>query len=317
MSNNSVPHGTILHPPGFRKIEVFNRTWNGIDIRYVEKYPALGQSWADMRSHSPSVLVRLAQRGGVCEPRFRPDRPILRSRSDPGFFNWIPAGEQVWCFSDGAHFLRDLQLSFTPENLLTIIGDEFDLSKLCEPRLMVYDHRVLTCSRMMADLCVEATAQDQLYGESMTVALVAALVAAVTRAKEPASTITLAPWQLRMAKDYLQQNFARDISLDELANLTNLSKSHFARAFRGSTGLAPYRWVLQLRVERAKALLRKRNTPIAVVAAHVGFADQSHLTKTFRRFTGTTPRRWREEVSGDPSRPTPTDHGRHEDSQIG
>jgi AraC family transcriptional regulator len=84
------------------------------------------------------------------------------------------------------------------------------------------------------------------------------------------------------------------VGLEELAELTGLSRSWFARGFRGSTGIAPYSFILQIRVRRAKELLLDHKTPISTIATIVGFADQSHFTKTFRRYAGVTPREWRE-----------------------
>jgi AraC family transcriptional regulator len=54
-------------------------------------------------------------------------------------------------------------------------------------------------------------------------------------------------------------------------------------------GIAPYQYVLQQRVERAKQLLRRGELAIADIALKVGFADQTHFTKHFRKITGVTP----------------------------
>jgi AraC family transcriptional regulator len=103
----------------------------------------------------------------------------------------------------------------------------------------------------------------------------------------------LAAWQLRIAKEYLEDDYAHEVRLASLAQLTGLSQSWFARRFKASTGIAPYTWALQLRVSRAKEFLLKNDQPISAIAIEVGFADQSHFTKAFKRFTGATPRSWR------------------------
>lgn len=90
------------------------------------------------------------------------------------------------------------------------------------------------------------------------------------------------------ARDYLVQHFAENVSLDELAGVANLSPFHFSRVFSEQLGMPPHAFQIQLRVERAKALLRA-GWPIPQVASHTGFADQSHLTRHFKRLAVVTP----------------------------
>jgi AraC-like DNA-binding protein len=103
----------------------------------------------------------------------------------------------------------------------------------------------------------------------------------------------LAPWQERRAKELLTARIDGEISLAELAQECDLSVSHFTRAFRRSTGLPPYGWLIAKRVERAKELLADGTLPLAELALAAGFADQSHLTRSFKRQVGTTPGSWR------------------------
>jgi AraC family transcriptional regulator len=284
----------IQNSPGFKRVDMLSQALSGFDVRYIEKYPIKGKSCVDMRSDRPSLLVRLGQRGGLCEPRFKPDDPTPRDRHDVGFFNWIPAEEQVWCFSDNVQFLRDLHISFDGSVLQSLLGDDYDYSRLGEPRLLVYEPRVKDCAKLLADLLVEGEGCDRLFGESITMALLASTLASAKKWPARAPSNGLLPWKLRLAKDYLEDNFNRNVELQDLANLTGLSRSWFARGFRESTGIAPYSFILQIRVRRAKELLLDHKTSIATIATLVGFADQSHFTKIFRRYAGATPREWRE-----------------------
>jgi AraC family transcriptional regulator len=103
----------------------------------------------------------------------------------------------------------------------------------------------------------------------------------------------LAPWQERRAKEMICDRLEGDVSLSELASECRLSRGHFARAFKQSTGLAPHAWLLRRRVEKAKQLLTGPAAPIAEIALACGFADQSHLTNVFARIVGETPGAWR------------------------
>jgi len=80
-------------------------------------------------------------------------------------------------------------------------------------------------------------------------------------------------------------------SLEALASATGVTTFHVIRAFSRSMGVAPHHYLLQVRVERARALLAA-GTPPSTVAAITGFVDQSHLTAQFKRYVGITPGRY-------------------------
>jgi AraC family transcriptional regulator len=113
------------------------------------------------------------------------------------------------------------------------------------------------------------------------------------RAKSQLVRGGLAPWQERRAKEILSSDLAENVGLKELAQECGLSVSHFSRAFRYSTGVAPHQWLLEHRVDVAKPLLRDRQLPLSAVALACGFADQSHFTRTFTRIVGVSPGAWR------------------------
>jgi AraC family transcriptional regulator len=108
----------------------------------------------------------------------------------------------------------------------------------------------------------------------------------------------LSPLQEQRVSSRLLDDLASDSSLSELAALCGLSRSHFVRAFKQSTGMPPHRWLSMQRVERAKELLRRTKLPIAEIAVTCGFADQSHLTRVFSKAFGIGPGAWRREWKG-------------------
>lgn len=103
----------------------------------------------------------------------------------------------------------------------------------------------------------------------------------------------LAPWQERRAKELLEAGIGGGITLDALAAACELSIRQFTRAFRRSAGMAPYQWLQQRRMEKAKQLLEKSAVSLSGIALDCGFADQSHFTRTFSRAVGVTPGAWR------------------------
>lgn len=101
----------------------------------------------------------------------------------------------------------------------------------------------------------------------------------------------LAAWQEKRAKELMDAQ--ADISLSELARECQLSVSHFARAFRQSTGISPHQWLLARRIERAEALLAGSNLPLAQIAGLCGFSGQSHFSSVFKKRNGVSPKYWR------------------------
>jgi AraC family transcriptional regulator len=99
----------------------------------------------------------------------------------------------------------------------------------------------------------------------------------------------LAGGALRRVKAYIEDHIGQRISLDELARQAGLSRFHFARQFRLSTGESPMGYLRRARIERSKRILQKRETTIAEVAARLGFSDQSHFTRIFGRLVGVSP----------------------------
>lgn len=106
----------------------------------------------------------------------------------------------------------------------------------------------------------------------------------------------LAPWQLNRAYEALSDLQAKDISLVSLADAAGCSATHFARAFKVSTGQTPFQWLLERRIDRAKDLLRTPGRPLSDIALEVGFAAQPQFTTAFKRVTGLTPGDWRKEA---------------------
>jgi AraC-like DNA-binding protein len=115
-------------------------------------------------------------------------------------------------------------------------------------------------------------------------------------ADKPILPLTQAePQAISQIRDYLEANYAENISLNQLAELVNFSPFYLNRVFRQMMGLPPYAYLTQVRITNAKRLLRL-GQPLAQVALETGFVDQSHLNRHFKRFVGVTPGQYRPEI---------------------
>jgi AraC-like DNA-binding protein len=106
----------------------------------------------------------------------------------------------------------------------------------------------------------------------------------------------LTPRTLERVRDYIKKNLADSIGLEILADITGLSRSYFAHAFKRSTGLSPHCFLMQCRLEHAQKLLTETNMPLAQIALASGFGDQSHFSRRFRQSIGLTPGSFRQSL---------------------
>ena len=100
---------------------------------------------------------------------------------------------------------------------------------------------------------------------------------------------------VRQVRIHLETFFGNRIRLGPLATSVNLSVFQLIRLFRVATGLPPYAYLEQIRIDRAITMLRE-GVPVSEVAFRTGFSDQSHLTRFFKRLTGVPPGRYRRSV---------------------
>lgn len=99
--------------------------------------------------------------------------------------------------------------------------------------------------------------------------------------------------RLQSVVAYMREHLAEDLSINQLAARAGVSPAHFRRLFDSAMGIAPHRYVMNLRLERALELLMQTDLPILHVALECGFSSQSHLTAAFKKEHGTTPAQFR------------------------
>lgn len=89
--------------------------------------------------------------------------------------------------------------------------------------------------------------------------------------------------------EYLQENYRAHFSLQDVARIANLSPYHFLRLFKNETGQTPYAYLLDIKIERAKELLKSRKHTVTEVCFLCGFNNVSHFATLFKRKVGYTP----------------------------
>jgi len=122
-----------------------------------------------------------------------------------------------------------------------------------------------------------------------TMEILAATLAA-TRGRQTGTTLEAA---IRQARHFLEEHAEQWVDVRKLAESLHLSYERFRHLFKEQTGVAPGQYHLQVRINRAKELLRGTAHPVKEIAAALNFDDTYHFSKIFKRHTGMSPSRWR------------------------
>jgi len=109
------------------------------------------------------------------------------------------------------------------------------------------------------------------------------------RSSAPRSRHVLAPYRLRRALEFIEANLARQVGVADIAGASGVSRFHFSRSFRLTTGRAPYAYLLERRIVAAKSLLLGSEETLAVIASQCGFSSPSQFSRMFKRETGASP----------------------------
>jgi transcriptional regulator GlxA family with amidase domain len=107
-----------------------------------------------------------------------------------------------------------------------------------------------------------------------------------------------APEKFRDIRDFLDEHYAEELSLQALSDRFCMSKYHLCREFKKYIGQPPYEYLTGVRINNAKALLRFTDKRIADIACEVGFGDNCHFFSIFERYEALSPAEYRRQWTG-------------------
>ena len=224
-----------------------------------------------------------------------------RSEMRQAMFN---AGEMGLCTPHSEQWIGSADM----EHLIVSISD-VALAAACDgaggrvelhPRWKMTDARLSSLLAAVNSERVAGFPSGRLFLDSVEQALAAALVNgyAVRHGPVRAYRGGLSPARLRRVKELVHAKMEDELRLHELAQSVGLSTAHFSEMFRKSTGETPHQFVLRLRVERAKEMLRSAESRVLDVAIACGFKTQQHFARVFRQLCGASPTEYRIEFQG-------------------
>lgn len=112
----------------------------------------------------------------------------------------------------------------------------------------------------------------------------------ITKKEEQANSVIL------KAKSYIDENYSKDISLDDVSRILDISPYYFSKLFKEETGENFIEYLTNIRIEKAKKLLQNREISIKNICADTGYSDPNYFSRIFKKQVGITPTEYRERV---------------------
>ncbi|WP_246558242.1 helix-turn-helix transcriptional regulator [Bradyrhizobium liaoningense] len=238
--------------------------------------------------------VVMAYNGVMQRMERRSGRSVAIGTFRPGVLIIIPEGSSSrWDIPKPV----DVVQLYLPDATLKRVADEAGTSSAAE-LLERTAHPDPVTSRLLlsaADALEGHSTLDDLFRHQLTDLLATRVLAAHTGSPTAFHPTMggLSPKILLRAIERLRSDSDADVSLDALASDAGLSRFHFCRAFKESTGLSPHAWLRQHRLEQAMKMLRGSDDTVVTIAAALGYSSQTAFAAAFRKLTGETPSDWR------------------------
>ena len=105
----------------------------------------------------------------------------------------------------------------------------------------------------------------------------------------------LRDFYIQEAVNYIQRNYQRALTVEELADVSKLNRSYFSKLFKEVVGSTPQEFIIQLRLNKAAELMKASNASIGDISVRCGYPNQLHFSQAFKKCYGLPPREWRKQ----------------------
>jgi AraC family transcriptional regulator len=205
-------------------------------------------------------------------------------------FTFVPAGHEYHEWHELRAPSRIVYFYFEPAKLKIHPQTHISVASLA-PRLYFGDERLWNTTIKLEGLVEHPTSENQSYFEALGAVIIHELFQLQSGLPRGRFQVHggLAPWQQRIAADYIAENLAQRTRLATLAHLVRMSPFHFCRAFKVSLGMPPLRYQAKRRIEYSKLLLTDPELSVTDIGLMIGFSSSSSFVTAFRKATGSTP----------------------------
>ncbi|MCU1237586.1 MAG: Transcriptional regulator, AraC family [Candidatus Solibacter sp.] len=188
-----------------------------------------------------------------------------------------------------------------PQSLLRTVANEsgIDHARLeIRNRYQIRDPELEALSSAMRREMEAGCPSGRFYLDGLALAAASRLIARHSGVSKPAAELHqgLSGRKLKLVLSFIDETLAENISIEHVASVAGVSASHLTKLFRQSTGLPVHQYVIQRRVERARALIASSELTMAEIAQAVGFTHESHMARHMRRALGAPPKAIRRSI---------------------
>ena len=269
---------SIILPPNLSSHQA---NWTGIYLQYHD-CPS-----HETPEHYPTQHVIAIQTKGFVEAERKLGDRHRKEQIRVGDVCLVPAYTRHWIHAKGEQGL--ILLGIEPNEIFKILPANIDANKLeLLPHFVQADPLIYHLGLSLKKALQTNTLDSRFYAESLSVALIAHLMQFYT-ANPVSNDVFCEDIKIQQAKDYIHAHLTEKLSLQAVADTVGVSKYHFCRIFKQSTGLTPWQYVIQQRIELAKQLLKNSQLSIWQISDRLGYSNSTQFTNFFRQHTGVTP----------------------------
>jgi len=263
--------------------------WRSLLIRAYED-PAVAEEFVTPATRDHLIVLVT---GGSCDVEVRYRNGWQHSHSEPGHIGMTAPGQAATLRWRGNTTHSTLQLHL-PAATIERVAREL---RRKGPAATILPSGLGSTDPLVSQLMLSLSAAFQesapdLYAETAGEMLAAHLLVRYGRYGEPHYR-NASDRRLRKVEDFMRENLASAVSLEDLAREAGVSRFHLLRLYKKLYGQTPLQRLTFLRMEEAKSLLKGRNEAIPTIAARCGYENPSHFATAFRRVVGVTPSSYR------------------------
>ena len=286
LDHKSPEFGAFLRGPSRRGLSSSGLGWKSV---LVEEH-------ATEPGEYPQTISQHHIIGMSCGPRSTGEYANEKGRYVPytkytGRFTFMPAGVIP---AVRPHSRHNFILCGIDQVFVRGVEDEMDRMPEEKPRFQteIQDANLYHLVNLLSAEAAQGGPLGRLYADHLAHALVMKFLLATGKEKLN-SRYAASPLPRHLLQRVIERMHDLDVDLQSLATETGYSRTHFVRMFHAATGRTPHHYILQLRLTRAKDLIRERRTSLIDIAALCGFSSQSHMSTVFRQVLGMTPSEYR------------------------
>jgi PAS domain S-box-containing protein len=167
---------------------------------------------------------------------------------------------------------------------------EFDDKNVMNSGIPIVDQKE-PISSADATIHIKITTKVPLYDQAQQIIGIAGISRDMSKVQSVIEPLN----KLHKAIEKIKTSYHTDLSISELADLSNMSVSTFVRRFKKYFKMPPIQYIKQVRIEAAREMIINTNIHFCQIAYECGYCDQSYMTREFKKYTGMLPRQYRSE----------------------